>query len=291
MMRALVAPLMLLAALILFASSARADDTVSARQKFSEATAAHARGDYAQAARLFEEAHRLAPAAGAKFNAGVAWDRASEPARAADAYETALDMGGLEHDEAEQAQSRLSALKKTLGYLRIDEPLGALVSIPDVVERAPVPVRLHVRPGTYEIRAEVSGSVVSERVTVGADETKSIAIERPRNAARPDTARPTKPTRPENVLPPDRPTQRPSSAQRTWGWVAIGAGALAAGAAVFLGFKFLDANDEFDKDRRNIDNHDRAVTLRTATNVAWGGAALLGGTGVVLLLTSPKVEF
>src|SRR3954469_21510638 len=93
---------------LLTTSLARADDhESSAKQKFGEAMSAHARGDYLTAATLFEAAYRLAPAAGAKFNAGIAWDQGGEFPRAADDYETALEMGGLTEDEARQAEERL----------------------------------------------------------------------------------------------------------------------------------------------------------------------------------------
>src|SRR5688572_1532019 len=98
------------------------DQKTLARERFAEASAAHARGDFREAARLFEEAHRLAPAAGAKFNAGIAWDQAGDLPRAADDYEIALEMGGLDRQDAAQASSRLSALKQQLAVLRVEEP-------------------------------------------------------------------------------------------------------------------------------------------------------------------------
>src|ERR1051325_7900167 len=121
----------LVLALFVLSRGARADEgqTGAAREKFRQATEAHEKGDYRGAAELFEEAHRLSPAAGAKFNAGIAWDESGEPARAADDYETALEMGGLTADEAKQAEERLGALKKLLGYVSIDEPAGATVEV------------------------------------------------------------------------------------------------------------------------------------------------------------------
>src|SRR5687767_1017650 len=121
-MRRLLA-LLLAWSLVLTAASALAEDQKTlARERFAEASAAHARGDFREAARLFEEAHRLAPAAGAKFNAGIAWDQAGDLPRAADDYEIALEMGGLDQQDAAQASSRLSALKQQLGALSIEGP-------------------------------------------------------------------------------------------------------------------------------------------------------------------------
>jgi hypothetical protein len=83
-----------------------------------------------------------------------------------------------------------------------------------------------------------------------------------------------------------------SHTQRTWGFVALGAGAVLAGTAIFLGTRTLAARDDYNASGlHDVDAHDRAVSLRLWTNVAWGGAALGAGTGVVLLLTTPSVQF
>ena len=88
--------LLLCLSALLFAPTApaqEADQKALARERFGEASAAHARGEYLEAARLFEEAHRLAPAAGAKFNAGIAWDQSGDFPRAAD--RTRLSLPGI----------------------------------------------------------------------------------------------------------------------------------------------------------------------------------------------------
>jgi hypothetical protein len=264
-----------------------------ARQKFAEAVASHQQGDYAGAAGLFEEAYRLAPAAGAKFNAAVSWDAANELPRAADAYETALAMGGLVVEQAEQARERLSALERVLGYLRIDEPMGALISVAHV-ERAPVPLRVHLRPGTHTITLEAGGTTRTHEVNVGAGEAQRAAFDAPAPRVR-ETPR-AAPVAATAPLPPprERVERDTGSAQRTWGWVAIGAGVVFAGAAVVLGLQTLDAREEWEQTDKGPEHHDkreRAVTFRALTNVAWGGAALAGGAGLALLLTAPSVEF
>jgi tetratricopeptide (TPR) repeat protein len=287
--------LLLLLACTLFAARPAAGQEPQdlARQKFSEAVAAHQKGDFKQAAALFEEAYRLVPASRAKYNAAVSWDAAGESPRAADAYATALDLGGLTVEEAEQTRERLSTLERSLGYLQIDEPVGALVSVAHV-ERAAVPLRVHLVAGMYAVRLELDGVVKTHEVQIGAGEAKRIALEVPRQAA--PKAAPAPAAEPVRVPPPepDRPAPETDSTQRTWGWVAVGVGAALTGAAVVLGLQTLSARDEWDNlahTPSEIDKRDRAVALRTWTNVAWGSAAVAGGVGVTLLLTAPKVQF
>jgi tetratricopeptide (TPR) repeat protein len=274
------------------ASGQPSDQKTLARERFGEASAAHARGEYLEAARLFEEAHRLAPAAGAKFNAGIAWDQAGDFPHAADAYETALEMGGLDQQDAKQAESRLSALKQVLGALRIEEPPGAVVSVAHL-ERASVPARVHVRPGSYQLRAEIGSHTTTMRITIGAGEVKTVRFDKPGAGG---VVEPTKSPerRPANTgrdLPEDRPKSPRSSAQKTWGWIALGAGVVLAGTAAYLGTRTLSARDEYNDDRFSHSKYDKAIALRAWTNVATGGAVVAGGVGTVLLLTAPTVEF
>ena len=269
------------------------DQKALARERFGEAREAHARGEYLEAARLFEEAHRLAPAAGAKFNAGIAWDQAGDFPHAADAYETALEMGGLDQQDAKQAESRLSALKQVLGALRIEEPPGAVVSVAHL-ERASVPARVHVRPGSHQLRAEIGSHTTTMRITIGAGEVKTVRFDKPGaggvvEATQPSTERRSANTRPDQ--PDERPKPARSSAQKTWGWIAIGAGVVLAGTAVYLGTRTLSARSEYNDDRTNHSKYDKAIALRAWTNVAAGGAVAAGGLGTVLLLTAPTVEF
>jgi tetratricopeptide (TPR) repeat protein len=290
--------LLLCLSALLFAAAATAEESdqkTLARERFGEASAAHARGEFLEAARLFEEAHRLAPAAGAKFNAGIAWDQAGDFPRAADAYETALEMGGLDQQDAKQAESRLSALKQVLGAIRIEEPPGAVVSVAQL-ERVSVPARVHLRPGTYQLKAEIGAHTTTMRVTIGAGEVKTVRFEKPGSGGVIEPTRPTERRSPEgragSLGPDERPKRSQSSAQKTWGWIAIGAGAVLAGTAVYLGARTLSARDEYyDDNRRSHSKYDDAVALRTWTNVAAGGAVVAGGLGTVLLLTAPAVQF
>jgi hypothetical protein len=276
-------------ALAVLCGTARADEPQSAaRERFRQATEAHEKGDYRAAAELFEEAHRLSPAAGAKFNAGIAWDQAGEPSRAADDYETALEMGGLTEDEAKQAEERLGALRKTLGYLSIDEPVGATVSVEGMT--ALVPVRVHLSPGEHQVSGTRGTTMKTFQFEIRAGEVKHVTLDFP------SEARPAPPPKVSQVPVPnvieERPQAKPSHAMRTWGFVALGAGVVFSGVAAILGAQTLKARDAWDASgHHDLSKHDDAVELRTFTNVAWGGALVAGATGAVLLLSSPTIEF
>jgi tetratricopeptide (TPR) repeat protein len=278
--------------LLFLANGARADDTqAAAREKFRQATEAHERGDYRAAAELFEEAHRLAPAAGAKFNAGIAWDESGNSPHAADDYETALEMGGLTEDEAKQAEERLGALRKVLGYLSVDEPAGATAEVEGI--KALVPFRTHLAPGSHRILGTRGAATTTFEVDIHAGEVKHVVLDLPAKPEAPPNEVAPPPLQPDSErLAKERPQAASSSAQTTWGLVALGAGVVFSGVAVVLGVQTLKARDAWDASgHHDMSKHDDAVQLRTFTNVAWGGAFVAGATGTVLLLSSPTIRF
>src|SRR5258706_4981671 len=101
-----------------FVSTARAQD---ASEYDKKARSAFERKDYPAAAEAFEEAYSVKPHPATKYNAALAWDKAQQAARAADAYEAALNTEGLDAGRADAARSRLAALKPQLAYLFVEK--------------------------------------------------------------------------------------------------------------------------------------------------------------------------
>jgi hypothetical protein len=98
-------------------------------------------------------------------------------------------------------------------------------------------------------------------------------------------------TPPSPPLVPDRhPRERAERGSKTWGWIALLSGVALGGVAAVLGAETLQARNQWDASgHRDLGKRDHAVTLRTWTNVAWGGAIVAGGTGALLL--APTVRF
>jgi hypothetical protein len=260
-----------------------------ARQRFREATEAYNDGRFSSAASLFEAADRLSPHAATRYNAATAWDQAGEASRAATGYEAALAQGTLDTSRETIARDRLATLKGTLAHVRILQPLGALVTV-DHVQRTPVPTSFFLRPGSYEVTTEYRGTrtMTPARVVAGKDHILKLNVPFAEVVTPPPAATPP-PTAPS--VPPDVPPSD-ASLQRTWGWIAVGAGVVFSGAAIYMGTRTLAARDDYrESGFTNREARDTASSRRLATNVFWGGALLSGGAGAVLLLTSPKVEF
>ena len=148
-------------------SQTAADQDREGREAFS-------RGDFAAAARAFEEACRLDPHSATRYNAALAWDQAHELARAADAYDMALTEGGLDQDRASASRARLIALQKLVGTVVWEGPIGGILSV-DHVLRAPLPARVHLLPGPRSVRIQFpDGTQLDSVVSVRAAEVSTL---------------------------------------------------------------------------------------------------------------------
>lgn len=256
------------------------DREAAAAEIFKAGAAAYARRDYRAAALSFEAAFREAPHGGTIYNAGLAWEAAKEPARAADAYQAALDTPGLEGKQAKDAARRLGKLEGKLGRVEVTAPAGATVWIAHA-EGVPAPARVHVAPGEHEVKVELAGGKrETRRVEARAGEAARVTVEPPPEPPPPEPA------------PPPPPAPAPGndgSTQRTLGWVALGVGGVMAAGGTVMGVLTLDARQDFENSgRTDVDARDRTLAFRAWTNASFIGAAVLGGVGVVLVLTAPS---
>lgn len=263
------------------AAASESDTTARAAKLEDEARAEYARGNYGRAATLFEQANRLAPFPELRYNAALSWDQTAEQARAADAYEGALRLGGLEPARVDTASSRLAALKRELAYVRVVRPLGGVVTVAHI-ERAPIPVDFHLKPGQHEIVVELPGGHVERRsIDARAGVAHSISIDPPPQQT---LERPVRPI----AKPPGRAhadTQSDGSSARTWGFVALGAGVALGGLTAYLGVRTLDEQERYEKSGfEDRDARDDGVSLRTWTNVALAGAIVSASAGGILLV-------
>jgi hypothetical protein len=276
----------ILALLLLAVGDAHAADDAVAAEFFRAARAAYERADYRAAALAFEEAYARSPKAPVLANAGLAWEAAGEPARAADDLDRSLAGTELAGEARKKAADHLTALEKKLGIVSVVAPEGERISAAHAVDR-PIPARVHVPPGTLEVTLKRSdGKTLTERVTVQAGEVRRVAFEPVPEKREPETPR-VDPA----PAPPPPPAERPAEPprlQRTLGWVCIGAGVVFAGLGTYFGLSGASANSDFNgSGHTDASLRDKAITYRTLANVSWIGAALAGIAGVTLLLTLP----
>jgi hypothetical protein len=248
------------------------DPKTRASQLFHEASGAYEHGQFAAAARAFEESDRLVPRAAALYNAAIAWEAAGDPARAAEAYERALGRTDLPHDQAAGARQELAMLSRKLGALEVIVPSDAHVAVGSIEGPGPH-FHLYVEPGHHDIRVTWRD---------GATEVRTIEVVTGGSQVVRFEERATSPREPgpvaKEALPP-APARAPleasphSNGARTAGWVILGGSAAFAGAAIVFGIKTLDArNALIASNDTSRSAHDEAVRDRLLTNIAWAGA-------------------
>lgn len=276
----LVRCLALCAVTFALAPPARADeDKATARELFRAAEVAFGRGEYRAAALAFEAANEKVPSGGAMYNAGVAWGRAGEPARAADALSRALASRELTDARLADAQRQLAALEKRLGVLHVVAPAGTAFTVAHL-RNARAPRTAFLAPGEHPVHVVRPDGRTEIRVIrlAPAQRSKLDLNEEPLEEG------------PPGVAPAGHvaPAARTAASKPPWGFVLLGAGAVSAGTGVYLLTRGLSARDEFeDSNRTDRGAHDRAIRYRTWSTVTLLAGVAFAGTGTVLLLSPP----
>ena len=264
-----------------------AEDVAEARRLYNEARTAFAEERFRDAALNFEAASRLKPHAVALYTAAQAWEAASEPARAADAYSLALSTPKLSESQATRARERLKELQSGLGTVVVVSSGEARVQMDDHNE-VPVPARLHGQGGEHVLLIlRADGSVERRKVILKVGETLEIDAD-----PQPEGAE--EPTEPGGVTTMAEPRKRPVKVEadtasappnlwKTVGFVTAGAGVAALGGAALLGISAKDAEDTYKSSpTRDTLDHARGIESKTNLMLVIGGVLTAGGVGLIV---------
>jgi hypothetical protein len=238
-----------------------------------DARDAFAKGDFNGAAELFAQANATLPHPATRYNEAVARQRAGQAARAANLLDAVVQDLPESDARRKDASARLRELSAKLGRLSVTATPGARASVGFIKDR-PTPLRVYLEPGTYQLHVMFGSSARDRAVELHAGELLSLEIEPPRSREPPAQSPPPEAPRPE---------------RRPWGFVTLGVGAAAGVAAGVLGYSTLQAVDDFAA-TGNTDAaaRDRAVRLRTLTNVALGACVVASAAGLYLIFSEPK---
>ena len=264
------------------------DSAAEARQQYQDGMKAFSGKRYSEAALHFEAAAALKANAVALYTAGLAWDLASKPERAADAYARALEVPGLDNKQSTVAKDRVATLERTLGTLVVAAPEGWRVQL-DTLTEVTTPARLHAAPGVHVLNVRAPGKAVDRRdVTLEAGKATPLELKEEPKAV-PRTVEP-EPAVEKPPPPPPREDPLPARLRESFwttpkaiGVGVVGVGVAALGACVILGTSAEGAKDAYNA-APSRPGYDHASSLETWTNVALiGGAAIVAG-GVALIV-------
>ncbi len=275
-----------------------ADSRARAAESFREAQAAFERREFAAAAASFEAAAGFAPHPAALLSAADAWDRAGEPARAADdcdrarALAAGADAASADHvDYARDAAQCLARLQPRVGLLDVRGAGAAAARIDDGAPQV-LPLRAWVRPGRHVITLVDLASSRSRRedVEVRPGEQRTIDLSAP--AAPSPAAPPPAPAASIASLPAPSPSELPPPAAGHGGrrvpasaWIAFG---VAAPAAIVYGIYAgltVQAKGAYDS-APSAPARDTFYRDRTVADVAFTVGVAAIAAGLVLWWTS-----
>jgi hypothetical protein len=268
-----------------------ADSAAEARQQYQMGTQAFQQKRYSEAALHFEAAAAFRASGVALYTAGLAWDLASRPERAADAYARALDTPGLDAKQTGLAKDRVGQLERTLGTLAVSAPEGWKVQL-DTFTEVPAPARLHGSPGVHALSVRAPGKPIERR-----DVSLEAGKVTPLDLSKDEVKIPTKPTRDVEPPPPPPPPppQQPREVVKESFWTirrvagvgVAGLGVAALGGGVLLGISANGAKDAYNE-APTQKSFDHASSLQTLTNVMLIAGTVVTIGGVVLIVLPEK---
>jgi hypothetical protein len=273
---------------------------------------AYQANDFAAAADKLEKAYGLLRAPSLGLWSGRALVKVGKWVEAAERFleVTSLQVPTGEYAVQKQAQNdaaaELQALKPRIPALVVKVDGAAVAECTFSVDGQPVASTLlvdgrlvnpgaHVveaRHGSDQARAEVS-TVEGERKTVVL--SFNAALPPPAVAVAPVAVAPVAAPAPVEP-PPKQASPEPSSAQRTWGWVAVGAGGVGLLVGGVAGIVALGSKNDIDSNPNCTNNRcapsesgtvDAYNSLRTVSSIGLYAGAGLAVLGAVLVFTAP----
>jgi tetratricopeptide (TPR) repeat protein len=287
----------------------------SARELYRSGAAAYDDGRYKDAIDAFLEANRVAPSAALSFDVARAYDKLRDPTRALEWYRDYLRRAPKSKDRG-RVQRLVEALQNRLASKGVQQvtvlstPPGATVTL----DGQPV----GVTPWTGESKPGAHHLVLTRRGSTDAESDFVLAIAEARDVVVQLEPEPTPPPpvpllapAPVSPLPPateprsisstssggtTAPQASSGSPFTTVGWIGVGVGAAALGAAA--GFEVARRNSEADAKTAKqqvqfANDYDEMKSRQTVARVLVGagaGVALVGGVFLVLGATSHSAE-
>lgn len=237
-------------------TSPRPEDVQAAGRAFQEAQSAQLRGDHAQAAELYDLAHRTAPSAAAMRSAVRMHQAAGHDARAANLANDALRLYASDAATVALANDVLTALRPRLGQLHVACAPACTLAIDGRALAAGTSERseLFVTPGTHMVLASWESQVVEQSVEVALGTPVELALARPEMPVVQEPEPEPEVVAPPIVAPPPVVDESSTGISPIFFGAAAGLTVLSTGFAIGLGVDMLGARDAY---------------VRTPTEAGW----------------------
>lgn len=255
------------------AEAAQEGEGDAARRFFDAAQRAFSEGRYVEAAHGFEQAYKHKPHPAPLINAGDAWDKAGEYAKAARAYQAVLALAAANEQDRIDATDRLTRISPKLGVIELVGSQQLRARIGDEEFRGGA--RVYLFPGEHRVTlVDVDGS--GERVialVAGTERSVDLTTLLPAKAT----------TGAADEAGPAQDTPEASTGIRPLTWAAYGVGALGLIGGVVFGLQVNAAEDDYNQ-APTQEALDRFKQNRLLTNIGFGVGLVGVGVGTFLLI-------
>lgn len=305
------------AALACTTSVARAGDTSTAENLFSEGMKAMQREDYDAACRAFAGSDQADPSPGTEINLAACNEKQGKLATAWGWYRTAAGLADQrgQQDRAERARAQAARLEPLLAKLRLTtkDPASSLKIVRNgvAVPTATIGLDTPVDPGTHTFDVTADGKKPWHGTVEIPASAGVTSFEIPALEAQPASTGTASGNATGTTAPPDSDSTSDGKTQRLVGFIVGGAGIVLGGAALVTQFAFALPEDNKRKDLdAQIEARSKANTLSpgdynslatsrqshadaaktdqiVAISLGIAGVAAIG-VGTVLVLTAPS---
>jgi hypothetical protein len=280
----------------------------AARTLGNEGVKAYQSGDYASADRKLDKAYRVLQAPSLGLWSARALVKLGRLVEATERYLEVTRLGSVGGDEAVQkqaqadAQAELEALTPRVPSIVIElvgaAPGETTVSIDGVELKAElVGERRPTEPGKHTVVGRRGTEQAQAEVVLAEGDQKSVQLVFTAPADASAGASSSIAVGPADSPAADRGT-KPSSTQRVIGWITVGAGGAGLAIGTTFGVLAMSKRSELEDsgscrgDRCLSSVNDDLNTLRmqrTVSTIGFAAGGVLAVTGIVLVLTAPKV--
>jgi hypothetical protein len=291
------------------AQAPSAADKAVAETLFQEGRKLLTRGELDEACAKFAESNRLAPRLGTLLNLATCHEKQGKTASAWAEFTEAAAIAKQDKrkDREKFARDHAASLEKKLSrlVLEVSAPVdGTVVELDsEAIGRAVWGTPIPVDPGSHQLEVSAPGHERwSKSLTIKPGPT-TISVSIPKLEPEPsepdakrETPEPSAKT-PDRAPEADQDGQSDGSAQRTIGWLAIGAGVVGIGIGSYFGLQTFSKQNESEDhcngtscDQTGIDLRSEAKTTGTISTIGFAAGAVGLGAGLVLLLTADGGE-
>lgn len=291
---------------------ARADsatDNAAADALFRSARKLFVEKKYDQACPKFQQSLALSKRLGTLLNLATCHEREGKTASAWTEFNQAIALARQEHSARREryAEHHAHALAAELSRITLNVPKdltdASLTLDGNKIGSGAWGTPLPVDPGTHQVEVEAPGRKPwSKQVTISAH-GGTIQLQIPEletQTAAPAAPAPTPAKTPRSAPAHDQnPPAEASNIGHTFGWVALGIGAVGVGVGSYFGLRTFSSKSDANKhcgsaigqsnsqlcDQQGVDLRNQAKTDATLSTISFAVGAAGVAAGVVLLLT------